>query len=544
MKTKNVLPTDYQQTEKPSFAVRGMHLNGWAFGYPYTFRCWKEADWKRYIDLLSCQGVNLFFIWPFMEIMPVPLSAEDESYLREVRRVVDYARDKRGMEVWIFQSANRVALNDCGVRNPRLRPYWVLKAQGEYPGAGQVDLNPADPKQFARIMKSREALYRRVDNADGYCTIDSDPGGWDGSPFSDYLKIFKASRVLIDRYAALGGRAKLINWLWFGWSRCWAQQRVWWQPGADQRPLCEAVAESIRGMKKELPEPWWLITGLREYLPACAAEGVLGKTVYLPYGMIEGEPARPDSQIDFPRQREYLDEAGRYPGLAGLMGNVQTPLLQFPHVNHFLNTVRDYEYRKRTPREFLYDLAVYIYPEHADLLVDCWMALAPGGRAHAGNLARRLERLIEKNRLGRPGVLGRKLFPSQRQIVEDLVIQLKLWAAFENLRQKTTRRGKRDHCAGAVEAFLDAALMWDCRHGWSAYWKKLGNPWTLWPTHDPAYPAVVLGLRKALGGVAINETVVAVFLAPIGGRLARRYDPWIVAQCALVPLHQAIMDAK
>ena len=42
----------------PSFALRGMHLNGWAFGYPYTFRCWQETDWQRYADMLAAQGAR------------------------------------------------------------------------------------------------------------------------------------------------------------------------------------------------------------------------------------------------------------------------------------------------------------------------------------------------------------------------------------------------------------------------------------------------------------------------------------------------------
>ena len=84
-------PLDLQN--KPSFAVRGIHLNGWPLNYPYAFRSWKEADWKRFVDIAWAQRINLFYLWPFMEILPVPLSAEDEAYLQEVHRVVDYAQE-------------------------------------------------------------------------------------------------------------------------------------------------------------------------------------------------------------------------------------------------------------------------------------------------------------------------------------------------------------------------------------------------------------------------------------------------------------------
>ena len=57
---------------KPAFAKRGMHFNGWPFNYPYSFRRWKEEDWNRFVDILAYDGVNLFYLWPFIEIMPVP----------------------------------------------------------------------------------------------------------------------------------------------------------------------------------------------------------------------------------------------------------------------------------------------------------------------------------------------------------------------------------------------------------------------------------------------------------------------------------------
>jgi hypothetical protein len=172
---------------KPSFAVRGIHLNGWPLNYPYAFRSWKEADWKKFIDIAWAQRINLFYLWPFMEILPVPLSAEDDAYLQEVRRVVDYAQNQRGMEVWIMQSANRIGTSDCGTPDPRVRPYWVSDCQ--------KDMNPADPQQFERVLKSFEAFYKNVNNADAYCFIDSDPGGWPQSPVSDQLKIQCSSKV-------------------------------------------------------------------------------------------------------------------------------------------------------------------------------------------------------------------------------------------------------------------------------------------------------------------------------------------------------------
>src|SRR5512137_2900323 len=125
-----------------------------------------------------------------MEIIPLPVSAADAAYLEEFRRVVDYAQREHGMEVWMMQSPNRVAKSDCGVADPRYRPYWRMEHQ--------VDLNPGDPRQLQQILDSRKALYRIVNNVDGVCTIDSDPGGWAGSPVSDWAKIFNGCRALLD----------------------------------------------------------------------------------------------------------------------------------------------------------------------------------------------------------------------------------------------------------------------------------------------------------------------------------------------------------
>lgn len=533
------IPASLNITSKPSFSVRGMHLNGWAFDYPYTFRCWQERDWQCYIDLLACQGVNLVFIWPFMEIIPLPLSAADRSYLEEVRRVVAYAQKRRGMEVWIFQSPNRVAWNDCGVRDPRFRPYWVTKAQGDYAAAGQVDMNPADPKQFAQIMKSRETLYRIVNNADGYGTIDNDPGGWPKSPLSDFMKIFKASRALLDEVTIHGKQAKQVYWLWYGWGQPGAGRPDW-----SPRKQHHFMRETIRAMKREVREPWWLIAGQKPYLPACAAEGVLARTVYLPYNVIEAEPSRPGTQHNFRLMREHLDAIGRYPGTAGLMGNVQTALLQFPHTHYFLGAAWDHGYRQRTPREALGDLAAQVYPEQQELLVDCWMAMAPAGRAHAGQLARRLERLVKADRLGRPGILGRRLFPDRRQIARDLVWQLKAWAAFEALRRAAGQRGAPEPCARSIETFLAAALKWDRQHGWSAYWRKLGHPWELLPVYDTAYPQVIANVKKILDGATADEAAITTFLAPIRRRLQRRFDAWIVDHCAIEPLKKALVEPQ
>jgi hypothetical protein len=205
------IPAETDIVSTPAFAKRGMHFNGWSFNYPYTFRCWREEDWCRYLDLLAYQGVNLFYLWPFIEIMPAPLSPEDHAYLEECRRVVDFAQKKHGMEVWVMHCTNRVATDRCGVADPRHRPYWR---------PSQQDLNPSIPEQFQTIMASREAMYRILNNVDGVCNIDSDPGSCPpGCTLIDYVKVLNGCRTLLDRHNLHGKQAKLVNWMWYGWGR-------------------------------------------------------------------------------------------------------------------------------------------------------------------------------------------------------------------------------------------------------------------------------------------------------------------------------------
>ena len=86
-------------------AVRRIHLNRGVLNYPYGFRTWGEQDWKRFIDTAWAHRANLVLLWLFMEIIPVPLSSEDEAYLQEVRHIVDYAQTERGIRVWIMHAA-------------------------------------------------------------------------------------------------------------------------------------------------------------------------------------------------------------------------------------------------------------------------------------------------------------------------------------------------------------------------------------------------------------------------------------------------------
>ncbi len=493
-------PVDFQSV--PAFKIRGMHLNGWAFSYPYSFRQWPEQDWKRYADILSYQGVNLFYIWPFMEIMPVPLSKEDEEYLQEFRRVVDYAQREHGMEVWMMQSANRIATSNLNVLDPRARPYWRPSAQ--------VDMNPGDPQQFQKIMDSRKELIRIVNNVDGLCTIDSDPGGWKNSPVSDWAKINQGCRSFLDEYNVHKGRAKLINWLHFGWGN----------PGPINFEYPEGAV--IRGLEAGVPGPKMYIAGWLAKVPMCEQEGVKSRTLALNYGTIEGEPSYPTTGVALDSMKPVLDRFVEFnDGLAGVMGNVQSPLIQFPHVYYYVNSLWNSDYRQRSQREVLLDVSQQVYPEHRELLADSYAALRESTPDKADTLATKLEAAINSNTLGRAGVLGRKLFPDHTIIARSLVYQLRFKAAqdrfFQNIGTATTEA----EFAKLFEACFDAYLTWDTALGWHDLW---GRTWRGAATpffQDARLPKTVLQIKKALGG---DDKLAALF-DNLSRNLSAKHDP-------------------
>ncbi|MGH9545212.1 MAG: hypothetical protein ACRD23_08345 [Terriglobales bacterium] len=439
---------------KPSIAVRGIHLNGWPLKYPYAFRSWKEEDWKHFIDIAWAQRINLFYLWPFMEIIPVPMSGEDEAYLQEVKRVVDYAQNQRGMEVWIMQSANRIGVSDCGVRDPRFRTYWVM-------GECQKDMNPADPEQFANILKSFEALYKVVNNADGFCFIDSDPGGWPHSPLSDQTKIFNAARKLLDRYSAKGPKTKLVDWMWLGWGRVFDPT----ERNREENSVA-FMTDTIRNFKANLPEPWELISGNAAFLKSSQKESVLNKTIYLQYGAIEMEPAFPATNLGQESIREVFDIAAKYPELKGVMGNNELMQLQFPRTFYFFNTAWDREYENRAEPEVLLDLAGELYPDHKELIAESFLGLRENDPEKIDATLARLERLVHGGNAGRPGPIGRFLFPDQLVVARNLQFQLEIRSARQSLLKVLEGKPSVDESAKLVENYFDKLLAWNQETGW------------------------------------------------------------------------------
>jgi len=518
-RTSAFVPAGLDVSGKPAFAKRGMHFNGWAINYPYTFRSWTEEDWQRYLDMLSYQGVNLFYLWPFIEIMPVPLSPEDEAYLEESRRVVDYAQTKHGMEVWLMQCTNRVAKDRCGVADPRQRPYWR---------PSQEDLNPGDPEHFKAIMASREAMYRIINNADGVCNIDSDPGFLAEGTFDDYNKVLLGCRALLDRHNLNGEQTKLINWMLWGWGR---REKIQFEGLVDHQRL------ALRALIQGGPKPLWLISGqFPEYLPMCRDEGLISRTVYLPYGIIEREPGYPVTNVEIDAVRGIFNGPdAKSPDVAGIMGNVQTPLLQFPNLFYFTSSMCDSNYANVSEKDVLLEVSGHLFPDHRQLLADSYLALKEDDPVKIEELVAQLDKIVQNDTFGRPGVFGRKLFPNHRIVAESVLLQLRMRAAHRRLLAGVTSTTPKAECEKLLCDYLEAYLAWDTTHGWHNIFG-----WQAWQLAAFPYGAIAGELRKNLS----TDSEVNDFFAEVAASLSATYDADIVRQGCIEPFKSAVFAAK
>ena len=398
------LRADLDLVAKPSVPLRGMYAHQhWAYNHPYSLRTWTVEQWKSYVDILALMRVNLFQIWSMAGILPVPLSPEDEAFLRRYPPVIDYAKQNHGMEVWIGECAN----NMCDKRDvPPVteRDYFKVESLK----------NPGDSNQMAQLRAARAEFYKVCDNADGYWVIDSDPGGWKGSPASEFVDILMMNRELINHHAILGRDAKLVYWMWFGWGN--KEQKENWR-------------DTVRELLQRSPEPWLLTAAFPEHWQVAEESGVLNRVIYYPYGAVEPEPSLPFTTVFPPVLQKALDVPQRVSKVRGAMGNAQTPVCQLPNIYYFTRALWDIELRNQPADRAMRELARLVYPQNTELLTNAWLSLGNPEAPNAEALAEQLEMFEKNQQLGRLGPIGIKLFPDQGQLARDLAAQLRIHSA-------------------------------------------------------------------------------------------------------------------
>lgn len=493
------LESNLRILERPSFDWRGMYAHQhWAYNYPYALRTWSVEEWKKYVDILALMRVNLFQIWSMAGILPVPLSADDEAFLKRYPPVIEHARRNHGMEVWIGECANNV----CDKRD--VPPV----AQRDY-FAVETLKNPGDPKQMAELKAARAEFYRVCSNADGYWVIDSDPGGWKGSPPSEFVDILMMNRDLMDRHTRLGREAKLVYWMWFGWT--------------DRADKAGTWRATLKDLMRRSPEPWLLTAADKNHWKVVDELGLAGRTVYYPYGAVEHEPSLPFTMVVPEELTDALNVPERVGHIRGAMGNAQTPMVQLPNIYYFTRAAWNMNLRAADRETAMKELARLIYPEKVKLLAESWMSLGNPEAPKARQLADELEKLSGTRALGRPGPIGIKLFPDYGQVARDLAQQLRIHAvAVDTRRLALDASAGEDKVLQSLTDYCLLSLAWRRQNGFKNYGT---NGYDFFPLREAVH-------KRWWRGDHLDKQV----YAHLESAMRKAYDSW-EAELVLYPLN-------
>jgi hypothetical protein len=166
------------------------------------------------------------------------------------------------------------------------------------------------------------------------------------------------------------------------------------------------------------------------------------------------------------------------------------------------------------------DLASQLHFENRQLMADCFAALKETNPERVDALATQLDGLVESKKLGRPGVLARKLFPDHTSIARNLVLQLRFNAAQARFFRDAGAATTEAHFRKLFEPCLDAYLIWDNATGWHDLW---GKNWGIAGTpffRDARLPRAIVALKQTLG----SDEKVNAFFDDLGSRLSQRHS--------------------
>ncbi len=347
----------------PAFEHVGFYTHGgWVFDYPFAPRAWQRADYAAMFGLLQKMGYDTAMIWPLLEAIPMPLTAADRAEIEAFRPTLQDARDA-GLRVWLVQCANLTTPTALGsVPWRRRNPYPVMRT-----------IRFDDAAETAEFFAHRAAMLSILNNADGYVTIDGDPGGYAGAAPQDFVKIFLADHATIAAHGTHPARQPVIPWVWCGWGT----GGVWSQP---VEPFLRAEFEALRG---QLPEPWEMLPGRsapghgngRVNMALTAEYGLAPRSTLLFYEAIEYEPVPPAAHLQFELIRSFFKDERALRGQArGVMGNAQQPVMVLPNLFFFARCARDAAYLDTATDTVLDDFAALLGGP-AELLRPAWKCL-------------------------------------------------------------------------------------------------------------------------------------------------------------------------
>ena len=348
---------------KPAFQRRGFYLHaGWKYNYPFAVRSWKPADYHGMFQLLKRLGFNTVMLWPVLEAVPAPISPADERAVRAFRPIIEDAR-RCGLETWLTQAAAVVSRPEIAAKP------WLERSLYAHMKTVRLD----DPNVADAYLRHRAALMAILNNADGYVTIDGDPGGYPGAKPAEFLKVLVHDRLTLDRVGTHPKTQKVIPWIWCGWGT----QGVW------REPIAPFVAASLEALKRQMPEPGELLAGRsreghandRINMELVRQAGLLNRSTLLFYEAIEYEPTAPAAVLQFSDIREVIKkELAQSAGARGCFGNAQQPIMVLPNLYFFARGSADPSYLDQPDETVLADFARFLGGP-PELLVPAWSCL-------------------------------------------------------------------------------------------------------------------------------------------------------------------------
>ena len=469
------VPAALDLLDTPTVKERGMFIHQhWRFNYPYCPWSWSVDEWKRVVDTLAYMRYNLLMPFAHTDIMApraTPSIAEKE-YLAGLREIIDYAQRRRGMKVWLMESAN--ILQDqpedarlAPERRDHYRGEWSWPSKPESPrDPGMKD--PTTPVEYAALMAHRESVFRHVPNADGYGCITSDPGRrmpWATS--AEFVDLFVGYRELLERHHERPDEVTQFIWLNEGWGTG-TQEENW-------RDVMTDWAKRVEGPRNFHIWFW------DRQAPIANEAGEMSRTSLMTHALTGGGNDIGFTKIHFGEQagisgsgnltsaggiRKVFDEVAEYPELVGITANALTYLVEFPNFyffgNHAAWSNRD---KNADDLTILRDAARHFFPENAEILAEAWFQLSQSGSKRAFAAAGRIEELLDNNNTGRSGTVGAFVFPQSTQVLEDLVKMVRIHGAAEKVREEVERNG-------GVKAVRAAAL--DCMRKMLDWQKAVG----------------------------------------------------------------------
>ena len=455
----------------------GLYIHGgWLFDYPFAPRTWQRSDYAGMYGLLKRMGYDSVMIWPLLEAIPMPLTPGDTAELQAFKSILQDGHDA-GLITWISQCANLTTPSSIGGVPWRQRnPYPVFRT-----------INFSNVKDSADYLLHRRAMMSILNNADGYVTIDGDPGGYEGANPKDFVNIFLQDHATISQFGTNPSQQQVIPWVWSGWGQ--------------KAPFAEPIEPFIRAeldlLSVQLQESWAIMPGRvatnsgpgRTNMTLTQAYKLESRSTLMLYEAIEPEPIAPSPDLKFDDIRRMLrDEAALYAKGASVMGNAQQPIMKLPGIYFFSRAARDSSYINKSDDEILTDFANFLGGPPS-LLLPAWKCYDLDLYEIPANLPAQLRAAALT---GEPS----RLIPGGSGLYLD-VLAAQVESRRRMLSAMTLPHASDADAAAAIVEQIDAVVGW-----WSRHHYVIGNdPGTSFSwqfVHPSQYNALTTWVRAEM----------------------------------------------